>query len=228
MRVSSPEPFAHSDREHESQKHSFPSRGPRTGLEPVPTQSQCVALPVELPRPYRCRRRDKNAFDTSLRGGRPPKVRRPCGPSTSEPGGTRTHNTRIKNPLLCQIELPVHVNIKSNVRRIAHSNLCLRSGQQDSNLRPPACQASALPLSYVPGSRRGTRTHISTLWRRRILTWTNLPFATRSRGPSPDVRLAPCPRRSSRSSWECLVRRGVPPTGIEPVTSRLRIECSSS
>ena len=39
--------------------------------------------------------------------------------------------------------------------------------RQDSNLRPPACKAGALPLSYAPASREGRRrSHGGPMWTR--------------------------------------------------------------
>jgi hypothetical protein len=62
--------------------------------------------------------------------------------------------------LLLQLKTPPHV-----VQRIArHADLDVTLGasfrwwaQQDLNLRPLACKASALPLSYAPDAARKTR-----------------------------------------------------------------------
>lgn len=62
-----------------------------------------------------------------------PKCRSARARAARGPGGTRTHMKRIKNPS------PQPFSHRSKVE----------STRQGSNLRPLACQASALPLSYT-------------------------------------------------------------------------------
>ena len=77
------------------------------------------------------------------------------------PGGTRTHNPRLRRPVLCPVELRAHLHFPFQwqprfpvpVNRPACSLVDIQdwSGQQDLNLRPPAPKAGALTrLRYVP------------------------------------------------------------------------------
>src|SRR5262249_34887259 len=94
-----------------------------------PLEPQSSALPAELhPPPLR-----------SARGAE--RVR------NGAPGGNRTPDRRIRNPLLYPSELQAQVRLR---RRDSNARQAIKSGREDLNLRLPAPKAGALPGCATP------------------------------------------------------------------------------